>query len=283
MAVGFDARERAMWAGRAGAYLGSFAGLCAYPAGALLDAAEVGAGCRVLDVGTGPGTVAALAWERGAVVVAVDAEPSMVEAARRRVPGMPVWEATLPGLPFEGGSFDVAVANFVVNHVGDPAAAVGELRRVVRPGGRGAVTIWPQPAPPLQRMWGEVLEAASAAGGAGGGAPAATPDMARVRVDAGRDFARTVDGLAALRAGAGLGDVRCETVAWTHRVGVDDWWSGPANGLGALGMALDGQPAAVVGRVRRAYDQVSAAYLGPDGRLALPTAALLAAGTVTGP
>ncbi|MEV0130843.1 hypothetical protein AB0H83_20565 [Dactylosporangium sp. NPDC050688] len=49
------------------------------------------------------------------------------------------------------------------------------------------------------------------------------------------------------------------------------------------GALLDGQPAAVVDRVRRAYDQVSAAYLDPDGRLALPTAALLAAGTVTGP
>ncbi len=120
--------------------------------------------------------------------------------------------------------------------------------------------------------------------GVRGHGPTGTPPVGgRVRVSAERDFARTAEGLAGLLAGAGLTGVRCETVAWTHRVGVDEWWTGPANGLGALGMVLDGQPVAVVERVRRAYDQVSAAYLGADGRLALPTAALLASGTVTGP
>ncbi|MFI6329828.1 methyltransferase domain-containing protein [Micromonospora chersina] len=49
---------------------------------ALLDAAAVRAGRRVIDVGTGPGTVAAAALARGAEVVAVDAEPSMLDAAR---------------------------------------------------------------------------------------------------------------------------------------------------------------------------------------------------------
>lgn len=76
MATSFDEHERSRWAGRATAYERSFGALFAYPADHLLDAAGVGAGCRVLDVGTGPGTVAARAVGRGAVVVAVDAEPS---------------------------------------------------------------------------------------------------------------------------------------------------------------------------------------------------------------
>jgi ubiquinone/menaquinone biosynthesis C-methylase UbiE len=41
-----------------------------------------------------------------------------------------------------------AVANIVPNHVGDPAAGLAELRRVVRPGVRVAVTLWPTPQPP---------------------------------------------------------------------------------------------------------------------------------------
>ncbi|MGW5670974.1 SAM-dependent methyltransferase, partial [Micromonospora sp. NPDC003776] len=77
----YDAHERSRWAGRAEAYQRSFGRLCAYPAEALLDAAAVRAGRRVIDVGTGPGTVAAAALARGAAVLAVDAEPSMLDAA----------------------------------------------------------------------------------------------------------------------------------------------------------------------------------------------------------
>ncbi|MEH0845245.1 hypothetical protein V6U81_22915 [Micromonospora sp. CPCC 205711] len=70
----FDDHERDRWAGRAEAYRRSFALLCAYPVGELLDAAGVGPGGRVLDVGCGTGTVTARAADRGA---AVDAEPGM--------------------------------------------------------------------------------------------------------------------------------------------------------------------------------------------------------------
>ncbi|MFG3602898.1 hypothetical protein [Micromonospora chersina] len=69
----FDAHERSRWAGRAEAYARSFGRLCAYPAETLLDAAAVRAGRRLIDVGTGPGTVAAAAPARGAEVAAVDA------------------------------------------------------------------------------------------------------------------------------------------------------------------------------------------------------------------
>lgn len=82
----FDAWERRAWDGRAEAYARSFAHLCAYTAPMLLDAAGVTAGVRVLDAGTGPGTVAALAVARGARVTAVDAEPSMVATAAAAVP-----------------------------------------------------------------------------------------------------------------------------------------------------------------------------------------------------
>ncbi|MFC0506008.1 hypothetical protein [Micromonospora costi] len=74
--------------------------------------------------------------------------------------------------------------------------------------------------------------------------------------------------------------MRCETLSWVHCTDPDDWWSGPANGIGWLGILLDGAPARLRGRVRAEYDRLAAAYLGPDGLLGLPTAAVLAAGRV---
>lgn len=265
----FDDHERSRWAGRAAAYQRSFAALCAYPAAAILDAAGVEAGHRVLDVGTGPGTVAALACTRGATVTAVDAEPDMLDLARRQVPAADIRHATLPDLPFADRSFDAAVANFVINHVGDPAAAVAEIRRVVRPGGRIAVTIWPYPQPPLQQLWGQIVDAAGAE------RPTATP-----RLEADKDFPRTPDGLRALLADAGVADSCCDTLTWTHRTDPEDWWSGPANGIGAMGMLMERQPPDMIIRLRQEYERLAAAYRDDDGLLALPTAALLASGSV---
>ncbi|RQX13098.1 class I SAM-dependent methyltransferase [Micromonospora arida] len=266
----FDEYERSRWAGRAGAYDSSLAALCAYPAPALLDAANVGAGTRVLDAGTGSGTVARLACARHASVVAVDAEPSMVELVRDRVPSVDeVRLASLPHLPFASRSFDAAVANFVINHVGDPLAAIIELRRVVRSAGRVAVTVWPYPPPEAQSLWGEVFDAA------GVGRRAAAPT-----VDADRDFPRTPDGLAGLLDQAGLTDVRCDTITWAHRTDPEAWWSGPANGISKPGLVMETQPAAMIARIRAAYDELTARYRGSDGLLALPTAALLASASV---
>lgn len=265
----FDEHERSMWHGAAEAFHGSFAALCAHPASALLNAAGVEAGVRVLDVGTGTGTVAALACSRGAKVVAVDAEPSMVELARRRAPAAETRLATLPHLPFAGDSFDAVVASFVLNHVGDPAAAAAELRRVVRPGGAIAVTIWPAPPPPAQQLWNRIFDAA------GVERPADLPGLAPEK-----DFARTREGLSLLLHNAGLTAIRCDTVAWTHRTDAEAWWRGPTNGLGTPGQVMRRQDQATINRIRHQYDRITAAYRDTDGLLALPTAALLASAAV---
>src|SRR3954468_8696779 len=92
----FDAYERDLWAGRAGAYERGFARLTSHTTGPLLDAARVGAGTRLLEGGVGPGFVAARAVRRGARVWAVDADPQMAETARRNVPEADVAVAVLP-------------------------------------------------------------------------------------------------------------------------------------------------------------------------------------------
>src|SRR4029077_17129976 len=141
----FDSYARRLWAGRADAYEHGFARLTVHAAGALLDAAGGGAGTRGLDGGPGRGVGGGAGGARGARVTAVDAEPSMAEAAARNVPGLDVRLAVLPDLPLPDGAFDAVTGNFVINAVGDPAAALAELRRVLRSGGRLALTCWKYP------------------------------------------------------------------------------------------------------------------------------------------
>ena len=128
-AAAFDAFERSGWAGRSEAYESGFARLTAHTVGPLLDAAGVTSGTEVLDVGTGPGVVAAAALARGAVVTAVDASPEMAALATAACPGADVRIAVLPELPFADGSFDAVVGNFVINHLGDAASGLAELQR----------------------------------------------------------------------------------------------------------------------------------------------------------
>ena len=88
-----------------------------------------------LEVGCGPGDLAArVAAELGADVVAVDLSPRMVELARGR--GVDARVGDVQALPFEDGSFDCAVAAWMLYHVPDVPSALAELARVLRPGGR---------------------------------------------------------------------------------------------------------------------------------------------------
>ena len=96
--------------------------------------AEVAPGC-VLEVGCGPGELAArIRDELGADVVAVDISPRMVELARRR--DLDARVGDVQELPFAAGTFDCAVAAWMLYHVPDPDRALGELARVLGPGGR---------------------------------------------------------------------------------------------------------------------------------------------------
>ncbi|OKJ15588.1 class I SAM-dependent methyltransferase [Kitasatospora sp. CB01950] len=265
----FDANERTAWAGRADAYAATFGRLCAHTVPELLDAAGVfGAGTRLLDVGTGPGTVAAAAHARGAEVTAVDAEPSMVQLARRAVPSARIELAALPELPFPDAEFDAVVANFVLNHVGRPLLALAELRRVLRPGGRLAVTIWSGTPGPGQTLIPQALQAAGAV---------RPPHLGPL--DPADDFPRTPDGLAALLTAAGLQDAACRTLSWDHRTTAEDWWAGPASGVATIGLTLLAQTPETRNEARRHYDRLATTFRTPNGTLALPHTALLATAT----
>jgi len=90
---------------------------------------------RVLEVGCGEGELSErIVRGLGVELVALDQSERMVELARAR--GVDARVGDVQELPFEDGSFDVAVAAWMLYHVPDLDRAVGELARVLRPGGR---------------------------------------------------------------------------------------------------------------------------------------------------
>ncbi len=109
------------------------------------DAARIGVGERVLDVACGTGVLSRTARERvggTGSVVGVDVNPAMLAVARRTSAEVEWREAAAEALPFESGSFDVAVSQFGLMFFRDRVAALAEMMRVLRSGGRLAVAVW---------------------------------------------------------------------------------------------------------------------------------------------
>ncbi len=138
-AAAFKAFEADGWSARAGTYGALMARATAFAIEPLLDAAQVGPGVRVLDVGCGPGSLSAAAAARGALVTGADLAEGMLAAARRNHPGIEFVHADAEELPFEDGAFDVALGAFIVNHLPHPERAAAELARVA---GRVALAMW---------------------------------------------------------------------------------------------------------------------------------------------
>ncbi len=114
-------------------------------------------GDGVLDACCGTGDLALAARAAGAGrVVGVDFSERMLERARRKGPELEWVRADVLALPFEDASFDVVVVGFGVRNVEDLEAAVRELRRVLRPGGRLGILEITTPRGPLRpfyRLW----------------------------------------------------------------------------------------------------------------------------------
>jgi SAM-dependent methyltransferase len=267
LGMDFDAYERELWAGRARAYERGFARLTTHTAGALLDAAGVAAGTRLLDVGTGPGVVARAAVARGARVTAVDAEPSMAEAAARNVPGLDVRQAVLPDLPLPDGAFDAVTGNFVINAVGNPPTVLAELRRVLRAGGRLALTCWSYPPPPALGIAAKAIEAA--------GVP--WPDD--VPLPPFRAYS-SPEAFVALLAEVGFNGATARLLSWEHQVDPERWWAEVyLSRVGSNGVVIGRQDTATVARIKTEFDRLVAPYAVGAGQVALPAVAVLASGT----
>jgi SAM-dependent methyltransferase len=230
----------------------------------LADLAGVQAGQRVLDVGYGPGALTAELVRRlgHEAVLACDPVPAFLEACRARHPGVDVREGRAEALPFPADSVDAALAQLVFHFVSDPEAAALELRRVVRPGGRAALSVWAFEGgmQMLRSFWDTALALDPEA-----------PDELRVM-----RFGRAGE-LSALLVAAGFGDVSEQplTVESGYE-SFDELWETLLLGVGPAGSYLVSLPGEEQERFRGAYR----ARLGsPTGRFTLQAVARAATGS----
>jgi SAM-dependent methyltransferase len=234
---------------------------------ALIEAVGVEPATRVLDVGCGPG---GLALELAKIVgehnvAAVDPSPAFVSVARARLPSSDVRVAAAEELPFEADSFDAAFAQLVVNFMTDAERGVGEMKRVVRPGGNVAACTWDYRGQMtmLRTFWDAAHEV--------------LPEEA-ARADEGSTMGySTREDLTGLWRSAGLEDVRGGELWVTVRYeDFDDLWTPLPSGIGPAGAFCASLEPERQKELRAAW----ARRLGnPEGAFELRARAWYAAGT----
>jgi SAM-dependent methyltransferase len=261
--VGSAAVQGRLWGARAEDWASCVEQVSLPLFGAALDAARVTSGTRLLDAGCGAGLLALLASLRGARVAALDAAPGLLAVARRRLPGADVREGDLEALPFADASFDAVVAVNSVFYAEDMGAALRELARVARPGGRVVATAWGPPArceflAAVMARLGPLLPPPP---------PGAPPPHPGALSEPGA--------LAAVLAAAGLsvveeGEVACPFVF----PDAETSWRGNASaGVNQAAIARSGEAA-----VRAVYAEADRAHARPDGSIRYANVFIWAAG-----
>lgn len=114
-------------------------------AGPVVEAAGIGPGSKVLDVACGTGVAAREAARRaqpGGSVTGLDINDGMLDVARRSAPEIDWRQGEAEALPFADETFNAVVSQFALMFFADRVRALGEMWRVLRPGGRLAVAVW---------------------------------------------------------------------------------------------------------------------------------------------
>ena len=250
------------WRGVGAAYAASYAALCAGTVDRIASALGPSDSRRLIDVGSGTGTLAAALARAGWTVTGCEPEPTMREIAVTQHPTLEFVPGALPELPYPDAAFDTATANFVLNHVPDPRAAAREMARVAVTGAPLVATIWTVSP---SWFWAGVCERAGLTPAAGERLP---PD---------KDFERTPPGLGQMLIDGGWHAVDISEITWTWQAHPDALWASAEGGVasaGAFYLALDPSDRPLF---RRAFDELCDERA-PGGVIALDHTAALAIG-----
>jgi SAM-dependent methyltransferase len=212
---------------------------------ALLDAAGIGEGDRVLELAGGPGGAGLAAAGRvgssGRVAI-TDAAAEMVAVAARRASANPQVSTAVfdqGAIDFADGSFDAVINRHGLMFVEDPSATVSEAVRVLRPGGCYATMTWDRRE--LNPWLGLVLDAV----GDQVGVPFPPPTVR------GPFSLDTVEALGSVLRDGGLQDVTAEAMATPMQAAsLDEWWERVPKLAGPLAIALEGMEADVRDAIR---------------------------------
>jgi ubiquinone/menaquinone biosynthesis C-methylase UbiE len=257
--------EHEAWQRVAVRYGDTFAAATTIFVDALLDAAGIGAQTRVLDVCCGPGYVAGAATARGAPAAGLDFSTAMLDIARAAHPRLDFAQGDAEALPFPDGSFAAAVSNFGIHHVPHPAAALAEMRRVLKPGGRAAFTTWPRPDsnPPWQLLFDAIRRHG---------------DLAAARAPPPSGSINGEEACRATLAEAGFHDVETRVVQREWPIGsAHDLVAALANGTARTAALINAQDPAALPAIEAHMAEQAQRYRQGDA-LRIPIAAILAWG-----
>jgi demethylmenaquinone methyltransferase/2-methoxy-6-polyprenyl-1,4-benzoquinol methylase len=112
---------------------------------------NIASGASVLDIAAGTGSITRLLQQRGASVVSLDQSPAMLlNAAARGATGV---LATAESLPFADESFDSVTFGYLLRYVNDVKGCMGEITRVLRPGGKVGMVEFGRPRGLWRPLW----------------------------------------------------------------------------------------------------------------------------------
>lgn len=242
----------------------------------LVEAVNPQPGQTILELAAGPGETGFIAAELlkpGGRLISSDFAEPMVEEARRRGEELGVDDAEYRVLNAESMKLDTASVDGVLCRFGymlmaDPAAALRETRRVLRPLGRVAFATWAAPGenPWVSRMGALVREATGAA----------PPDPDAPSMFAMSDPTR----VEAMLDEAGFQDVRVDPVEFDMTYpSPADWWDISMRLARPLKTMVDTMDPADAERLRAAAEDAAAEFRRDDGTVAMPAVALGATAT----
>jgi SAM-dependent methyltransferase len=242
----------------------------------LVEAIHPQPGHRVLDLAAGPGETGFLAAELikpGGTLVCSDQSEAMLEVARARAAELGLDNVEFKPIDAEWidaelASFDSVLCRWGYMLMADPAAALRETRRVLRPGGRVALSVWDRPD---LNPWAIMTPVELVERGA---MPPPDPEAPGMFALADRDK------LAEMLAEGGFSEIEIDAVELEQRhPSFDAMWDFQLDCAAPLAAVLQELDPAELAEVRAAVERRYEPFTAPDGTLTLPASAVVGAAT----
>lgn len=257
---GFKYAEMQGWNARAHAYDDFTGKVTTQAIPTLMAMADIAPGKHILDLCCGTGRAAGAAWALGASAVGIDVSSAMIETAQRTFPQVRFEVGDAESIPDQDQVYDAVICSFGLMHVASPETMFTEISRVVKPGGRVALSHWvgPPDSPLFRAVFGTIQQFADMSE-----VPPAPPPFALSSNDAMR---------AALEQ-AGFEDVRIEVLPLEFKAPEGKFAEHFRNFAARAAVILDQQNETVLQEIYASWENLLAEFL-LDGRYCVPMPAL---------